>query len=119
MKIKPVLDRWVEVVIRQQWTALMPHFLTGSKYNWYDFTFINLGCEYDPYGPQFEIHVGLVGFEVSLYFHLPWATEQATKLRETVQEAKDHPETLKSWDEITRAKGLTPGAAPDKTEEPL
>lgn len=68
-----------------EWPAV---FALGRGYNWVDFTFIHLACEYDKVGAQFEIEAGLVGFRLRICIPAG-RTEQNDELRRRVEAVRN------------------------------
>lgn len=63
-----------------------PAVFNPKRYNWVDFHFIQLRCEYEKAGPCFEMDMALLGFGVWFAFSLPWKTEQSERLTRMVTE---------------------------------
>ena len=64
------------------------NIFTPKHYNWVSFTFIHFYMEYDAYGPEFDVELGLLGLNLRMQIGLPWKTKQSKRLEKLVKEVK-------------------------------
>jgi hypothetical protein len=55
--------RW-QINFSNQWKALF----SKNKFNWYDFTIINISGEYTTYANSFEVNLGILGFNIYIVY---------------------------------------------------
>lgn len=80
-------NRWVTLYVDCQWLSV---FLP-AHYNWINFTFVELGIEYDKAGPQWDLEASLLGFTMRLSLGMPWETEMSATLKHRMDEMHENP----------------------------
>jgi hypothetical protein len=68
--------------------------------NWYNFTFILLAFEDDPYIAHREISIGLLGFRARIIWSTGVDTPVLESMRKAADEIMEHPERVKGLKDI-------------------
>ena len=59
-----------------------------QRYAWINFSIIQFDVEYDKFGPDLEIRLGLLGLYMCFSVALPWTTAESISIREKCDEAQ-------------------------------
>lgn len=86
-------NRW-GLELYNQWTAILRSLFAGDKYNWYDFTLIEITFEKCNITGRYQFNLSLIGFCMSVqYVYDQTFNEQASKIMDEfdreIREGKD------------------------------
>lgn len=64
------------------------NLIRPARYNWVNFTWVNLSMEWDKMDNSFSIEVGVMGFNMRWQLPLPGTTKQKDEIMKRLKEIK-------------------------------